>query len=108
VTRLRNNFPEEEEIIRLETTVNVLVGLNFNKPSMVEYFQQKIPVWVAIGDVPNPHTNLIPSRENIAFNPFQEAVESISEATFPVRVKGYDEQAPSLKDAIKASVAVSM
>jgi hypothetical protein len=88
--------------------VNMMVALNFNKPSVVDYYQRKVPLWVALKEMPNPHTNVIPDAANKAFNPLYEVIEDIMQALFPFRGKAYDEEAPSLKDYIKASVEVSL
>jgi hypothetical protein len=107
VNRLLKAWCKNMRSPRLEHTVNMLSGLNFNKPSAVEYFQRNMPSWVASKQIPNPNTKLLPEKDILGFNAFMEMLDRKGHEAFPAKARGYDEAAPSLEEFMKASVEVA-
>ena len=75
--------------------MRVLIGLNFNKPSVLDYYRQVVPKLMAAGTIPEPYGSL-----EEMFQWFEQ-FESFFLLLLPGKVSSYDSQEMSLLDCIK-------
>jgi len=86
--------PEEIELMK------VLIGLNFNKPPVLDYYYWKIvPKLVAAGSIPAPY----PSVQEMIL--WWEKHEAMIHSLIPGEVTSYDPQGINLADCIWAAAS---